>query len=483
MWLAAISIVYLLYFFRLTGVGMLGPDEPRYAAIGREMAWSGDWITPRLWGEPWFEKPALLYWMIGLGQRLGLGDDLSPRLPVALLSASFLLFFYVWMRRLFDGKTAFFAAAMLGTSGFWIAFSQVGTTDLPMAVWFSVAALLCAGWLKNGDGRVLPFAGIALGLAILAKGLVPAVLAAPLLWSARKQWKGVAVMAAFTVLAAAPWYVAMTLRFGRAFLDDFILRHHFQRFSSDALQHVQPWWFYVPVLLGAVFPWTPVLCAIGTRKLFDDVAVRFLGLTAAFGFVFFSAATNKLPGYLLPLLPSLCVVMAGALTHVSRARPILAASGFLLGLIPVIAAVLPTAVASGISQARLGTANWPICLLFAATGVAAWRFDRAKAVTLLTVVASAGIVYLKMTTFPSLDETVSARQAWREIAPEVGNACVASANRGWRYGLNYYSVLPLPDCVGTGRTVRIRQEPGRPAMIQRGAPTPISYPSTSSDGR
>ena len=72
---------------------MLGPDEPRYASVGREMARSGDWITPRLWGQPWFEKPALLYWMTGAAFRLGFSEDLAPRVPVALFSVAFLVFF------------------------------------------------------------------------------------------------------------------------------------------------------------------------------------------------------------------------------------------------------------------------------------------------------------------------------------------------------------------------------------------------------
>src|SRR5947207_5372847 len=97
--LLAIPLVYFLYFFSLSGVGLLGPDEPRYAAIGREMARSGDWITPRLWGEPWFEKPPLLYWMTGTAFRLGLGEELAPRLPVALMSVAFLIFFYWVMSR------------------------------------------------------------------------------------------------------------------------------------------------------------------------------------------------------------------------------------------------------------------------------------------------------------------------------------------------------------------------------------------------
>src|SRR5271169_5098846 len=90
---------YFLFFHNLTGVGLLGPDEPRYASIGREMARSGDWLTPRLWGQPWFEKPPLVYWMTAAAFRAGLSEDLAPRLGVALLALGFLLFYWRSLRR------------------------------------------------------------------------------------------------------------------------------------------------------------------------------------------------------------------------------------------------------------------------------------------------------------------------------------------------------------------------------------------------
>ena len=74
-----LPLAYLVYFYDLSATGLLGPDEPRYASIAREMARSGDWITPRLWGAPWFEKPALLYWLSGLGFRLGLSTELDRK--------------------------------------------------------------------------------------------------------------------------------------------------------------------------------------------------------------------------------------------------------------------------------------------------------------------------------------------------------------------------------------------------------------------
>src|SRR5450432_454072 len=146
---AACILAFFLYFFRLTGTGLVSTDEPRYAAIGREMARSGDWITPRLWGSPWFEKPALLYWMTGAGFRLGLNEDLAPRLPVALLSVAFLAFFYAWLRREFGARPALFSTAILGTSAGWLAYSYVAVTDLPMSVFFAAAMLLGMTWLRT----------------------------------------------------------------------------------------------------------------------------------------------------------------------------------------------------------------------------------------------------------------------------------------------------------------------------------------------
>src|SRR5689334_6626849 len=149
---------------------MLGPDEPRYAAIGREMARSGDWITPRLWGEPWFEKPALLYWMTGAAFRLGLSEDLAPRLPVAIVSVAFLAAFFFLLRREFGERAALFATTILATSAGWIALSLAGLTDIPMAAAFSLAVLLAWRWTQKGDSTQLPYAAAALGIAVLAKG-------------------------------------------------------------------------------------------------------------------------------------------------------------------------------------------------------------------------------------------------------------------------------------------------------------------------
>jgi 4-amino-4-deoxy-L-arabinose transferase-like glycosyltransferase len=463
---AAALLLYSLYFFGLGATGMVGPDEPRYASIAREMALSGDWITPRLWGAPWFEKPALLYWMGAAFFKLGFGADLAPRLPVALLSAAFLTLFFFVLRHEFGEKCAWLSACILATSGGWLAFSQVATTDLPMAATFSAAMVLCLPWLRTGDRSLLPWAGVCLGLAVLGKGLVPLVLAAPLAYFAVRKLRDWVWPALACAATAAPWYVLCTLINGRAFLDEFFLKHHFQRFASDSLQHVQPVWFYAPVLLAGLLPWTPLAATFFQRENWSDRRRRFLVLWLIWGFVFFSASTNKLPGYLLPLLPACAALMGLGLAQARTPQRWLAGVAALLGFIPLAAAVLPRALASGLSRVDISFTPLVWLLPAALLGLLLLRMDAAKASIAAVTAVLIALLYLKVVALPAVDANASARQLWREIEPRRDEICVGEIHRAWRYGLNYYSVTPLPECSVSPRAWRVVQNRGeRPAIV------------------
>src|SRR5262249_40504880 len=151
------------------------------------------------------------------------------------------------------------------------------------------------------------FAGVLLGLSVLAKGLVPLVLFVPVFLIARGKRL---TMLAGCVVVAAPWYLIAWIRNGRGAIEELILKHHFERFFSPSLQHVQPLWFYAPILLAGIFPWTPLAGLLLRRRTFEDVRVRFLVVWLIYAFVFFSVSLNKLPGYALPLLPALAIVFA-----------------------------------------------------------------------------------------------------------------------------------------------------------------------------
>ena len=269
-----LPLAYLVYFYDLSAAGLLGPDEPRYASVSREMARSGDWITPRLWGAPWFEKPALLYWLSGLGFRLGLNAELAPRLPGALMAVAFLAFYWWALRREFGCRAAWLATLILGTSGMWVAYSQNGVTDLPLAATFSAAMLLAMPWVARRDTRQLPAAAAMFGLAVLAKGLVPLALAAPLLMGRHvRDWLRWRVVLPFFVVAL-PWYALCYWRNGWTFIHEFFVVHHFSRVTSDALMHERPVWFYLPILVAGLLPWTPLLGLMATAKGLSRPAAR-----------------------------------------------------------------------------------------------------------------------------------------------------------------------------------------------------------------
>jgi 4-amino-4-deoxy-L-arabinose transferase-like glycosyltransferase len=437
----------LLYVLHLGGVGFLGPDEPRYASIGRDMAVTGEWITPRLNAQPWFEKPPLTYWLTALGHLVHLPGEWAARLPEALISVAFLMLFYTTLEREFTPRVALAATSILATSAGWMAYSFAALTDLPMS-----AALGAAILVALFDERRALLAGALLGVSILGKGFVPVVLFVPVLLITRR--KSVTILAA-AIIVASPWFVLCWLRNGPAFWNDFFWKQHVARFLTPSLEHVQPIWYYIPVLLAGLFPWTPLAALLTKRELYADRRLLLLAAWLLYGLLFFSIARNKLPGYLLPLLPGVAILLAAAWTS-SRSKTMwLAASALLLIALPTVTAILPDALLSGISRTHIAFA--PLGLLFLAPALALWMLRKNPEFALLTVALAAalGVVYLKYTTFPALDSKVSVRAFWRSHQAALSNACIDNVNRAQQYGLNYYAAHELPSCANGTRSPRV----------------------------
>ena len=442
------AALFFLYLFGLTRTGLLGPDEPRYAAIGRAMADSGDWITPRLWGDPWFEKPPLLYWMTAASFKAGLGPDLAPRLPVALLSVGFLVYFFAVLRREFGVTPAAYATTILATSVGWLAYSHVAVTDLPMSVAFAAAMLMVLTPPFASDRYTAVAAGALLGLAVLAKGLVPLVLFLPAVVFLRRRPYSLLLLFATATIVALPWYALVTLRNGAPFLEEFFWKHHFERFTTSALQHEQPFWFYVPVLAAVLFPWSPLLLLLFQQRTFERRTL-FLLAWFAWGFLFFSISRNKLPGYLLPLLPPIAALLGIALAEAKSGSVkilcLLAASSALLWFVPAILEILPQALLQGAShtEGRLAM-GWivPTLLVVAACAVLEMRRRRSLAVGLIALLVTVSVIELIARVYPELNRTVSARFLWHSDSI----TCIPAPNRSLRYGLYYYAGRSLPDC-------------------------------------
>jgi 4-amino-4-deoxy-L-arabinose transferase-like glycosyltransferase len=449
--LAAFAVaLFFLYFFGLTRTGLIGPDEPRYAAIGRAMAQTGDWVTPRLWEKPWFEKPPLLYWATAAAFKAGLHQDLAPRLPVALVSVAFLIYFFLTLRREFDERAAFYATAILATSAGWLAFSHIAVTDLPMSAAFAAAMLITWGRRFRLPTQAIS-AGVLLGLAVLAKGLVPLVLFLPAVWFLRHRVRSLLVIFAAVSVIALPWYAAVTWINGPSFLQEFLWKHHVERFMTGSLLHERPFWFYLPVLLAGLFPWSPMLLLAFSKSIYTDPRARFLAAWFAWGFVFFSISRNKLPGYLLPLLPPVAALLGLAISR-TQARAakmvaLIASSASLLWFIPAIQDMLPDALLHGFSHAQFHLRLlWilPALALILVCGLLERAGLRGSAIILISTVIVLSVARLVLVTYPELDRTVSPRSFW--ISHTGSITCNSNDNRSWRYGLNYYAGRDIPDC-------------------------------------
>jgi 4-amino-4-deoxy-L-arabinose transferase-like glycosyltransferase len=430
----------LLYLLHLGRVGFLGPDEPRYASIGREMARSGDWITPRLNGQPWFEKPPLTYWLTAAGNLAGLPDEWAARLPEALISAAFLIFFYVTLAREFTPRVALAATAILATSAAWLAYSFAALTDLPMS-----AALGAAMLIMLFDPRRAVLAGALLGFSILGKGFVPGVLIAPLFLIARG--KRIVTLASAAIIAA-PWFILCWLRNGNAFWDDFFWKQHVARFLTPSLEHVQPFWYYVPVLLAGLFPWIPLAGLLAQRRVYSDRRVILLAAWVLYGLIFFSVARNKLPGDLLPLFPAMAILLAVALETAPFKAWWLASCALLLVGLPTIAGILPDSLLAGLSGSHVAFAPGGLIFVGAAGLIwwLAWKQKTEAALLSVALAAGIGALYLKYSTFPELDRSVSVRSFWRARQSEVSAGCVDGVSRARQYGLNYYAGHEVVEC-------------------------------------
>jgi 4-amino-4-deoxy-L-arabinose transferase-like glycosyltransferase len=197
--------------------------------------------------------------------------------------------------------------------------------------------------------------------------------------------------------------------------------------------------------------------------------VRFLLLFLVYGMLFFSASTNKLPAYVLPLLPAMAVVLAVALERAKSAALWLVACSLLLAAVPMIAAVLPDALNDGLTHvAWRGGFSWPLVIPLIAA-LASWSLakddadqewsDRRRWAALVVAIAAVvSVAWLKSTAFPVMDERVSVRAFWRAHRTELPGACLDGVKRDAAYGLNYYAARPMPACA----------DGQRPRVVARG---------------
>ena len=360
-------IVVLIYFFGLT-IPLLGPDEPRYSQVAREMFERGDWITPTLGGFHWFEKPVFLYWLqIGSYNLLGV-SEFSARFGSALFGLGTVLSLFLlgrsYSRTVTNEKSdlAFLLALISASSIGLLSFARGASFDIILT--FPMTAAMVSFFVfeidnENSDrsnaGSLVPlflfyfFAG----LSLLAKGLIGMVFPLGIVafyyllsWRlpSRRMLLSLIWGPAVASVVAGMWYLPMYLRHGWEFIDEFIIQHHFQRYTSNKYLHPQPFYFFFLVLPAMTIPWLPFFFAgvwrygkalIGRSIASKDAEVesgiensertfnlaRFAFAWMLVPLVFFSFSGSKLPGYILPSLPPALVLTALYLDRFVRKKP------------------------------------------------------------------------------------------------------------------------------------------------------------------
>lgn len=337
-WAGLVVLLVLLWFVKLPGRPLAHPDEGRYAEIPREMVVTGDWVTPRLNGFAYLQKPPLQYWATAAAYEAFGVTEWTARLWTALTGLLAVLATWFAGRRLLGREAGLFGALALLASPFFVAMSGINTLDMGVSLFMTGAVfayLLSRQAAEPGaERRWMLVAWAAMALAVLSKGLIGVVLplatlAAYAIWhrqpsaAARLHWlPGLAVFAAITV----PWFV-LAARANAGFLEFFFLHEHFQRFTSTVHNRAGPIWYFVPILLLAVAPWiAPAAAGLAQAwRSRPDVGTvstrRFLLFWCAIVFVFFSLSQSKLPPYILPIVPALALLAGDALASGALRRP------------------------------------------------------------------------------------------------------------------------------------------------------------------
>jgi 4-amino-4-deoxy-L-arabinose transferase-like glycosyltransferase len=401
--LAAVVAFALVWFGVLDYRKLIKPDEGRYAEIAREMAVGGDWVTPRLNGIKYFEKPPLQYWATAAAYKAFGENEWTARLWPAVTGFLGILLAWYTGRRLFGAQAGMLAAVTLASSLLYLGMGHFNTLDMGLAFFMQAAVF---GFLLAQDGgrRWMLLAWAALALAVLSKGIVALVLTGGTLtvysmltrdfspWRKFELARGVPLF----LLIAAPWFVAVSLA-NPEFARFFFIHEHFERFLTKVHRRDEPAWYFLPIFLLGALPWT-TLAVQAAVQAWPRQAMRkfqprrFLLLWCVVVFGFFSASGSKLPSYILPLFPALALLLGDALTRMSRRAllghliAIVAAASVLTALAPRVAdradAVTPIELIGPYAQWLTASAALWLGGALAAL-LLAWR-DR-KAAALLTL--------------------------------------------------------------------------------------------------
>ena len=319
------SLALVALFYSLGGRGLNEPDEGRFAEIGREMAVTGDWLTPRLNGVPHLPKPPLTYWMIAASIKAFGPTEFAARLPAALAALMTLLGLYLLTRSALGEEAGLLSVLVLLSSPLFFVIARLITTDMLMTCFVTWSVWALWRWHESGNRnwRKLQWFYVFLGLGMMTKGPVAVVLSlmalAGLRWgnsgrSFGRMYLGRGLLV--VLLIAAPWFVAVAGT-NTEIWKYFIGREMVGRVVSSVHRRGEAWWFFVPVVAGGMLFWLPWLMAapVVLRGSSDRQTsiIRLCLAWAGLGLILFSVSRSKLATYVLPLMPPMALLTAATL--------------------------------------------------------------------------------------------------------------------------------------------------------------------------
>jgi len=432
-----------VWFCNLDYRNLVRPDEGRYAEIAREMATTGDWVTPRLNGIKYFEKPPLQYWMTATAFKAFGESEWTVRLWSALTGFAGVLVAGFAGARLFGRRAGFYAAIVLASSLLYAMIGHINTLDMGVTFWLTlgIAAFLLAqrAVIRTPEARLwMLLAWAAMGFGFLSKGLIGPVLPAAALCiyaivqrdlSFLRRLEPVAGIGVLLSISL-PWVIAASVA-NPEFARFFFIHEHFERFLTTTHHRVAPWWYFVPVLLGGALPWTAMLGHAVMKAWRENTPAeafnsrRFLLIFAGVVFVFFSASHSKLPSYILPLFPGLALLLGDWLAR-ARGRTLARL------IVPVAVVALAGAMIAPFAG-HLGSekvppelyrifAKWLLAgaLVLLASSCAAFAFARREKIAAAVISLGCGgllLVQLVMTGHQALSPSYSAARIAERIKP------------------------------------------------------------------
>lgn len=316
----------LCYLAPLATHGLWIPDETRYAQISQEMLLTGKWAAPHFMGIRYFEKPAAGYWMIALGQAMFGQNLFGVRFASALSTGLSILLVYLVARRLWNDPRKSLVSTLLYMS--FVSVAALGgyaNLDPQFTFWVNLTGV--ALWFcfdsRTRNGRLGAWAllGFACGMGFMTKGflawLLPVLIALPYaLWQKRlRELLGYGLVAVLVAVAVSlPWALAVHLQ-EPDFWHFFFWHEHIQRFAGEDAQHAEPFWYYLPLLVGFSLPWVALLPATVKQAWLEKrtTSIGFLLLWLLMPLAFFSLAKGKLPSYIMPCLLPLALLMGHVL--------------------------------------------------------------------------------------------------------------------------------------------------------------------------